>query len=299
MYSQHKEQSKKMSIDETDDFQIETTVVFDAASTGQLFIDLFADTYSFLDGMESFEMPVPDPVACALDSECTYLEDYVNVVTSLNSLGYAEMVALYDPSNPNEFSVVFDFTDLAQTFVDLDEEDDSIITDLSIRYTVKEMGIVTIPTDVSDVNAIAQDFAKVSLNFMTYDYVRNAMQYYLDNPSELSAAIGDHPLDYYGWYMSPSLAFDSELSFITVGGTVLEPTISVTLYWADGTEVFTEPISLSYLDGMLDEVGFPSADDYQMLLSKVDEDHWNMSKMIIVFLFSDLDNMEGEQGQNK
>ncbi len=286
-----------MDVVETEDFQIETTVVFDAASSSQLFIDLFADAYSFLDGMQSFEMPIPDVAGCALDPECNYLEDYFTVVEDLNSLGYAEMVALYNPSDPTEFSVVVDFTDLMQSINAL-ENDESVVNDFYVTYTVRDTAVVGIPEDTSDVNQIAQDFAKVSLNFMAYDYVRNVMQFYVDRPTQLLNDLGaSHSLDHYEWYMNPSLAFDAEMSYITVGGDAANPTISVTLYWADGTEVFTEPITLSYLDGILDNEMFPSAADYQLLLSKVDEDNWNMSKMIIVFLFTDWNDMEGEQGQ--
>ncbi len=287
-----------MSIAETEDFEIETTMVFNAASSGQLFIDLFADTYSFLDGMESFEMPIPDPAGCALDPECTYLEDYLGVIEDLGTLGYAEMVVLYDPSNPDEMSFVVDFSDFAQSLADLDE-DDVVVNDLSVKYTVREDSAITIPSEVVDVNQVAQDFAKASLNFMAYDYVRNAMQYYADNSSELLGAIGDHSLDYYGDYMSVSLAFDSEMSYITVGGDALNPTITLTLYWADGTPVFADGVSLADLDSLLDSNPFPSAVDYQTLLDNVDQDNWNISKMIIVYLFTDWDNMEGNQGQEK
>ena len=231
----------------------------------------------FLSGINTF---TPPPIT---DLNLSY--------TDLNQLGYVEMVTIYDPSNLGEYSTVIDFSNIATSLVVLDGGD-IVFNDLSVKITVREIGVVTIPTATADVNQIAQDFAKVSLNFMTYDYVRNALEYfednkayYLLNPTEL---LGNHSLDSFGDYLHPSLAFDSNMSYITVGGNITAPTISCTLYWADGSLVFTEPISLTYLDGIM--IGIPTAAEYQTLLSKVDDTNWSMSKMIIVFLFSDFDN---------
>ena len=277
-----------VSIDPTEDFEIETTVVFDGSKTSKLFIDILPDIYWFLDDMESFEMPFIEHVNCPTGETCESFADYIFIIADLTQLGYAEMVTVYDPSNPGEFTTVIDFSDFVTSLVALDEGD-AVFNDFSVKFTVRETGTVTLPTLTVDVNEIAQDFAKVSLNFMTYDYVRDALEYYTDNPLDFS--LGDHSLDSYGDYMYPSLAFDANMSFITLGGSVLAPTISCTLYWADGTLVFTEPISLQYLDGIMD-TGVPTAAEYQMLLSKVEEANWNMSKMIMVFLFSDFDNKE-------
>ena len=280
-----------MSIDQTEDFEIETTIVFDGSETSSLFVDVLADTYWFLNDMESFEMPLIDYLNCPAGETCETFADYITIIADLNQLGYIDMVTVYDPSNPGEYTTVIDFVDFANSLVALDEGD-AVFNDFSVKFTVRETGTVTLPTVTADVNEIAQDFAKVSLNFMTYDFVRDALEYYVDNPLEFS--LGDHSLDSYDDYMYPSLAFDANMSYITVGGSVLAPTISCTLYWADGTLVFTEPITLAYLDGIMD-TGIPTAAEYQMLLSKVDEANWNMSKMIMVFLFSEFDNKGKEE----
>ena len=276
----------------TDDFDIETTIMLQGNEASQLFIDLLDEVYWFLDDMESFEMPFLEHINCPVDElDCDPFPDYLPIIADLDEFGYIEIVALYNPLVHDEMSMVIDLTNFAQALNELGDESGTI-NNISIKMIVKEVGSVTLPTETADVNQIAQDFAKVSLNFMTYDFVREALEYYADNqayyqlhPTEL---LGNHALDTYD-NMTPSYAFDSNMSYITVGGSLLNPTISCTLYWADGTLVFTEPITLDYLDDMMLD-GIPSAADYQTLLSKVDDDNWNMSKMIIVFLFSDWDN---------
>ncbi len=276
------------ALETTEDFEIETTITFDASESSQLYVDLIAEVYWFLDDMESFEMPYVDHINCPTGETCDTFEDYLTVIADLDQLGYVELVALYDPSNPDELTMLLDLTNFAQSVHTL-EELNGTIDDISVKFTVREAGTVTLPTETSNMNDIAQDFAKVSLNFMTYDFVRDALEYYVDNPGEF--AIGNFALDSYDGYITPSLAFDANMSYITVGGSFLSPTISCTLYWADGTQVFTEPITLAYLDVMM-AGDFPTAADYQTLLSKVDDANWNMTKMIIVFLFSDVDNVQ-------
>ncbi len=277
-----------LEVEKTAGFEIRTTATLDGSEVSLLFIDLLDEAYWYLEGLETFEIPYVEHLNCPVgdEIECETFEDYLTIIADLDQLGTAEMVALYDPSNPDEIEVEFDFTNIANSIIALDEEAEDTVNEITIKFTVRETAAVGLPSISTDMNQIAEDFGKVSLNFMTYDFVRDALDYYDEYPLDFS--LGDFPLDYYGEFMNPSLAFDANMSFITVGGNLLNPTIACTLYWADGTLVFDNPISLSYLDGIMSE-DIPNAQQYQSLLDGVNDDNFHMSKLLLVFVFTEVD----------
>ncbi len=288
-----------ISIDvaKTEDFEIVTISVLNASEFSKLYADLISDVYWYLDGFETFEMPYVQylncPAGMVVGVDCEEFSEYLEIIDGIQDLGYIEMITTYDPHTPSKMVTLFDFTNFADSIAQINEAEGSVI-DMSVTVTVKEEGLVTVPTETVNVNQIAENFARFAVNLIGYDYVRDALEYYNDNKdyyiaNPLEVPFGDHSLDSYGDWMEVSKAFDSNMSFITIGGSVLEPTISLTLYWADGSEVFTGPLSLDLLNSILDGGDFISAAEYQALLAQVDESNWNISKMIIIFIFEEFD----------
>ena len=283
-----------INVEKTVDNAIVTTATFDAGNVSQLFVDVLDDAYWYLDGFESFDIPYVQYLNCPVGEVCEDFPEYLEIIDIMDQLGYIEMITTYDPYNPGEMIILFDFTDYVDSIIQSNENPEGAVLEMTLELTVREDGLVTIPTETANVNEIAEDFARFAVNLIGYDYVRDALKYYDDNKdyyiaNPLEVPFGDHALDTYGDWMHVSKAFDSNMSFITIGGSVLEPTISLTLYWADGSEVFTGPLSLDQLDSILDDDDMISAAEYLTLLGQVDADNWNLSKMIIIFLFSEFD----------
>ena len=280
-----------LDIEANSDAEIETTLTFDGPEYVTLFEDVIDDVYWYLDGFEYFEMPYVEHLNCPIGETCDDFPQYTEIVDKFAELGYVDIVVTYDPSDPGQVSTLVDFTDFADAFIQMNDDITGSVIDMSVLFTVSEDGAITIPTETANVNEIAQDFAKFSLYFMTYDFVRDAMQHYVANSAYYMANPLEFPgVHYFDDYdeIQASLAFDSSMSYITVGGTVAAPTISCTLFWADGTEVFDNPVTLTYLDLMMFD-GPPAHVDYLVMLDGVDEVNWNLTKMIIVYLFADVD----------
>ena len=275
-----------LDLAQTPNNEILTTITLNGSETSQLFVDVMADAYLFLEGFETFDLPYVQHLNCPVGEECEDFTEYLEIIQDLGELGNVEMEALFNPLDQSEMEMTIDFTSLVNSLLAFDDENEAIVNDLSVIISMDENTTVTVPTEVSSVNEVAEDFAQVYLNDMAYEIVKDALEFYTENP--LDFALGNHALDTYEGYVDVSLAFDEVKSLITVGGTSSLPTISLTLYWADGSLVFDQPISLSYLDDILNG-DMPSAAQYQALLDGVNQDNFHMSKMIIIFLFSESD----------
>lgn len=388
------------SIDKTDTFEIETTFTIDENAYGTIFESIVADIAGFVDGFNDFEIEYREYINCPDDlpvgEVCEDFDEYPRIVERLNAVSYLDMIALYDPSNPNTVQLDMDFTEMINAIINIEMYDDEklsnainnlyvpevvlydlylptvdiendativwtssdpavitntgivnrstgaeeyhiglqamvtvgseveyrhfnvmvpalgtwddwyddndhnngfniggmdivSVTNLSLTLTVSEGASVTIPTNVNDVNAIAQEFAKFSLTLMAYDYLDRIYWYYYNNEDAFLADVGQVlPLDHYVDEFYVTLAFDDFESKVTVGGTYANPTISIVLYWNDGTSVFINPLTYAELDLIMgDGTGPPSLTAYNLYIANVDLTTFNMTKLLFVYIFND------------
>ncbi len=166
------------------------------------------------------------------------------------------------------------------------------ITDVSLTITVKDTATVILPTVTEDVNAIAEDFARFSLSILAYDYAEQIAEYYIDNPLVFASDVfagTTKPLSYYVDFLYITSALDDDLSTVVIGGTATDPTLSIQLFWIDGTEVFDDPLTLAELASMFGE-GEEGPDTnaiFQYYVDEVDETNFNMTKLLFVYIFND------------
>ncbi len=280
----------ELDVQATDEYAIETTVTLVGSAYSELFEDLIADVYWYLDGFESFTLPYVEHLNCPTSETCEEFAEYNEVIDNLNQLGNMYFTATYDPANPGEVVMHINFTEFVNALIEMDEyTTNSSVVDMSITVTIQENGAVTIPEVVADMNQVAEDFAKVSLTIMAYDLLRDVGEYYIDNGGEVTLDFGDtRALDTFGDYVRPSFAFDANESYVSVGGSIINPDYSIQLYWHDGTKVFVEPLSVSFLDDFM-ELNTPTRTMYLSLLSKVDAENFSITKLLLVYVFMDFE----------
>ena len=282
-------------IEVTDDFGILTTITLEPIAYVFIFQDLIDEAVVYLDGFQTFDLPYIEFINCPPGETCEPLPEYSELMIDLALLGEVEYTISYYPSNPGEVITKIDFTDFINKLVMMDETvTQEPVIELSLKVTVRENGTVTVPTEVSDINMIAEDFAKFSLSVLAYEALEDVSMYYMDNFGEFTLDFGDtRQLDTFEDYLDLSLAFDLNMSYVEVGGSVLAPDYSIQLFWHDGTPVFTGPVGLVEL---LDVVGPgvdgpPTADIYQYYVDKVDAENFNMTKLLFVYIFNETDSL--------
>lgn len=284
-------------VEKTVEFGILTTVTLEPIAYAYILQDVLGEAVTYLDGFQSFDLPYIEFINCPVDETCEPLPEYQELMGQLALLGGVEYTVLYDPSNPNEVVTKIDFTEFINNLAMLDEEVTTApVIDLSIQVTVNEAATVTIPTEVSDVNMVAEDFARFSLSMLAYEALGEVFEYYYDNPTEVALSFGDtRQLDTFGDYLNLSLAFDLNMSYVEVSGSILNPEYSIQLYWNDGTLVFTTPLGLAELLVVVGPgTGGPATNAvFEYYVDKVDEDNFNMTKLLFVYIFNDA-NMNNE-----
>jgi len=269
-----------------EDFEILTTVTLEPIAYAYLFQDVIGEAVLYLNGFQSFELPYIENINCPTGEICEPLPSYQDLMTDLALLGDVEVSMLYAPNNPNEMVTTIDFTDFINNLVMLEQEP---VIDLSIKITVSEPKEVIIPTVNTDMNMVAEDFAKFSLSILAYDALEDISDYYAMYPNE-EIVFGDSvQLDTFGEYLNLSLAFDLNSSYVEMGGSIISPDLTIQLFWNDGTPIFTSPVGL---DELLIVVGPDSeapetSEVYQYYVNKVDEDNFNMTKLLFVYIFND------------
>jgi predicted heme/steroid binding protein len=269
-----------------EDFVIDTILTLDSSQTSELFIDILGDVWTYADGFQTFDMPYVQYVNCPAAAECMPFEEYAEILDVLSQLGDTVVTMSYDPSNPDHMVTEIQFNGFLNSLLALDESPDEIL-DASVTITVAEFEGETAPTDVTDLNMRAEEFARFSLVLLAYEYLEEASEYYADNPDQINVQFGNQiSLDSFTDYVYASDAFDQNMSYIEVSGSVLNPVFEIQLYWIDGTPVFTEALGW---DELLDLVGpgtgAPARADYLSFLAYVDEANFNLTKLALVFLW--------------
>lgn len=283
----------------SEDFAVITTLTLEPLAYAYLFQDVIEETVLYLDGFQSFELPYIQFINCPVGETCEPLPDYQELLQELAALEEIQFTVEYDPSNADEMITKIDFTDFINHLATMDEEVTMApVVDLSIQITVSEVGTVTIPTAVSDVNMIAEDFAKFSLAMLAFEALEDVGDYYMANSSEFTLDFGDtRQLDTFEGYVNLSLAFDMNMSYVTVGGSVIAPDYLIQLFWHDGTPVFTSPLGLAELVAVVGPgTGGPATNVmFQTYVDKVVDANFNMTKLLFVYIFDEANNYEEEQ----
>ncbi len=281
-------------IEKTEDFSVLTTVTLEPIAYAYLLQEVAETTVTYLEGFEAFELPSYQFINCESGEVCEPLPEYNDLMMNLGLLGEVEYTILYDPSTPTEVITELDLTEFINNLAMLDEEiTEEPVIELSIKITVREGGTVTIPEDVSDINMIAEDVAKFSLVALVFDEFGNVLEYAEENPEEFALDFGERKyLGSVDSFFDVGLAFDKNMSYIEMGGSIISPEYYIQLFWHDGTQVFTSPIGIIEL---VEEVFEPllegpmSNEIFLELVDMVDEENFNMTKLLFVYIFNETD----------
>ena len=275
-----------MEVAKTEDFAILTRITLEPIAYAFILQDLIQTSVTYLDGFTLFELPCIQFINDNGAEFCEPLPEYTDLMMNLGLLGEIEYTVLYDPSNPTEVITKLDLTDFVNKMAMMDEYvTEEPVIELSFAVTVREGEAILIPEAVNDVNMLAEELAKFSLSVLAYEALEDVTDYYYDNPTELLLFGDTRQLDTFEGYIDLSLAFDLNMSYVEMGGSLLAPDYTIQLFWHDGTPVFTGP--LGYLE-LLDVVGFeaPTSEMFQYFVDKVDLENFNMTKLLFVYINS-------------
>jgi len=276
------------NMEASEELELSTSITLDASESTTLFSDLMADVYVYLDGFQSFEMPYIEIINCpAGETECLPFAEYAEIVGMLGTLGDTVVTATYDPINTTNMEINFDFTSFLNSLIMMDDMNDSSIVDASITITVSESDGFDVPleADVTDLNMLAEDFAKFSLVMKAYNYLEDAVEVIgLPTMSE------EFSLSDFEYEFAYSYAFDDELSKVIVtyeevlGIPVLN--YEIDLYWLDGTQVFDQALGLDELALVLGQgMGAPDRVSYLAFIDYINEDNYNTTKLLLMYLW--------------
>ena len=281
-------------IEKTDDFEILTTLIVDGSEFDTMFEDFMEDLYWYLDGFESTDLPYVQYLNCPVGEVCDDFPEYAEMLANLAQLGDLEYTILFDPSDPTEAEFKFQAADLINSVMVMNGEMASVL-DASITVTVREEDTLMVPTDITDVNMVAEEFAKFSLSIQAYDILQQVSEYYMMNPGEIPAVFLQtmtlQELVDMGIIDEPSYAYDWELSNVVFGAVDLAnpldmPDFGVNLVWLDGTDVFDDEVGFEELMMVFGPgMGAPDRADYLMYVDLVDEANFNMTKLLLVYLW--------------
>ena len=284
-----------------EDLTIQTNMTMGNTMYDDLFDDLLLDAYNYLDGFESFDLPYVENINCPIGEECETFEEYQMIKDNLGLLANINMMSLYDPSNLNEMHMEIDLAPFMNSMAQIDEDMNSDDLEYSVPTfnTVKIMQDykkdieIIAPTVFVDMNPVFDKLGKLALLGEVRSMLDDVSYFYMSNPLEFPVAQAVMPLTDFedNYYVYLNEVFDNEMSTITIGGTISEPTYSINLYWADGTSVLTEPITLTALDIIFDG-GVPTQTTLDGLLVKVDNDNFYLSKLLLVMMMQEDDNYD-------
>ncbi len=271
-----------LGVEATVDNNVLTTITFD--NYGTLANDLLDDVYWYLDSFSSFEMPYVDPINCPTSEECEIIP-LDEIELELNNMGPIEASMLYNPASLDYMEITIDFADVINDyFTTLDGAPVNPIQVLELTIKVEEAATVTLPTQVSVANEVAEDFAKFSLFMYAYGVMED-LRWNLENGYEDLSFLVGATTSFEDAMIDASPAFDLDLSMVTVSGTAQDPVISIELFWIDGTNVFTSVITKLELEDVVGGgSGAPSAAEYQMYLAKVDPANYSTTKLFLMYL---------------
>ena len=298
-----------MNIEKSDDITVRTMIELDGLSYATIFSDLKDDLNSYLGGFTLLDFPYDENWEC-IDLEDEYCDDIEMsiVMATLIQQGSVFVNVEYDPNDLGWMSIELDATDLANVLLMADyamflsenpgyvpnEYDDMLtgVTNLTFKVTMNDNSNITLPTEVDDVNMIAEDFARMLVASEGLNIVENVAYYYEDNPTELLSVLNtDVSLDDILSDFMVSEAFDKEMSYVSISLTDFE----LVLYWIDGTEVFDTPFSLTtvsayWVDGDLTETA-----GYDLMVDVVDDENFNLTKVWLMLLLQDQDDYYYEE----
>ena len=289
-----------------------------------IFDDVTTELGIYLAGFETIEGYPFDADFVCLDPEDLECEepDLDAILAELTELGSIEAYMLYDPFDPTWYELGLDFTDLANGIVEDEYEEisgeegyipdnmnDDLtgITVMSIIIRVEDEAEVTLPleTVTTDVNLILQDVAKFAMTMEAYDYLRDIdYMYMMEDPEVLEGIYNTNVYLDDIQNVNFSLAFDLELSYITVVFPMVsneipeEPDVpdplgevnyKIVLNWLDGTLVFGSPVSMDEVEELMVDGDLVSEAAYHEMIDKVAESNWHTSKLFMVYLLGNMD----------
>lgn len=261
---------------------VNTTLELD--NYGELAVDVIEDVYWYLDEFSSFEMPYVNPINCPFNEVCEILP-LSDIQNLLNQFGPIVIDIAYDPVNNDIMMLSVDLVQVLDEFAAAVQTENPVDV-MEMTMTMEEGAAIVLPTSASVANDVAENFAKFSLYFGVWDIMDDLEYEIMSDNLDFASIVGSNTINELG--LEVSLAFDADLSTITVGGTEYNPTFSVELVWIDGTNVFTSAITKAELDPVIgDGSGAPDAAEYAMYLGKIDEDNFNLTKLFLVYLLED------------
>jgi hypothetical protein len=287
--------SEGTTLSKSDDMTLEVSMDMPTTMYTELLDDLVADLYMYLDGFNSIDLSMyTEDLECESDV-CLFEFPYTELRESLSELGGMQMDMEYDPTTLGDMTMSLDLTAFLNTLVELNYDmvssdpyfvpsnsNDLLtgVTAFRVDMTVTNDVTIDLPTETDDANKLLEELSKMIIIDEASSIFANVDDYDFFNGTDLTAIVDENrSLDEFGYYVMLSAVIDGELSTVTFDGEhyVLD------LYWIDGTAVFNGPVSELELDTLVELMDDYNRDAYLELISLVDEDNYNMTKLFMYF----------------
>lgn len=277
-----------IKVEENGDFEILTTMNIDDSTYPEIYADFVADTFTFLNGFDTMVVPHVQYVNCPTgEIDCAEFEEYNDMLDMLNELQDIDMLVTYNLLEPNAMNMSIDLADFAEGLIEYQfpqwRDTGYSILQFDVNVSVSNDAEITIPENANDVNAIAEDAARVSLLYTAYSVITQLDSLFYNTDANMS--LGQHFLSDYEYSIDLNLAYDINKSYIIISGDLADPDYEIQLYWIDGTKVFDEPVSSVYYEEVLMN-GIPTHEQYVEAIGLVDEENFSITKLVFVYLFT-------------
>jgi hypothetical protein len=307
-----------VTMERTEDTELLMTIELDGIAYAEVFDDFTEQFGVYMSGLEAFPWPFNNDWTCKnpLPEEIDYCEppEFSEVISHLATLGSVTGTVLYDPHDLTWMEIGIDATELINGVVEdeyasrledpyytphEDNDDWTGVNNLSITFLMENTSTITLPTQVDNVNEIADDFAKFAITKEAYDILTEFAMYYATDPQMLLELLSTDMYLTDIEFMQFSRAFDLEQSYISITGTevlgVVDPTsldYEIALYWIDGTLVHDAPVGYADLLPLWLNNELVSQAAYDQMVEAVNDANWHMMKLFAYYMWQD---MNGEE----
>jgi hypothetical protein len=289
-----------MTTETTEDTNLLVTMELDGAGSSLLVNDLVVALDTYLEGFTLDELSYYANFICTDgEGDMCYGLDIDDITAVIEEMGSTYVTVEMDPTELNWANITVDASDFLTSIATFNMPTGATeyygVTDIpvaQVSISMKEVSQVATPalSETNSMNDIVVDFAKFGVTAYGAEILFDVVDTFDGYTAQDFAAIANTPMylsELPGIYVSQ--AFDEELSAVML---VVNPTSGVvdfqlSLYWADGTQVFTNPLSSQALQAIYIS-GFATNDAaYDTLVGFVDDSTFSMVKVWLMLASED------------
>lgn len=257
-----------------DDYIVETQAFITYDMLENVSQSFLQDAWLWLDQLDYIDLPEVDPINCS-GAECETVDPYIELLSMLSSMDDMPVTFTVDPLDDGTMWLTADVSNLLNLIEDPTGETTpyTAVVDVTVRDTTTIDEI----TEVTDLNQTLEAFAK----YMFIDEIRMILEdvsWYMDVPEGEPA-----PLETVIDGAQTLGIFDSTLTTFTQNGNDIE----ATFVYIDGTDVFTDVVTLTQLNAIYDD-GDVTQTEMLAYIDLLDDSTFSMTRLLLLYMSEDM-----------